>query len=145
MDVLEEVTDYEPRIDKAHVEARVRDWEDRIEGLYAGILGWLPGSWNGTVEGTVSFHEELMVKFGLGQRRLPVLKLRSRSSEALLEPRGLWIIGANGRVDMTRADDRRLLTDRAPIFEPPRWFVAPFMDRLHRRPLDRDTLHAFLE
>lgn len=63
---------------------------------------------------------------------------------ASIEPRGLWIIGTNGRLDLTRDDERYLITDEAEIFAHPSWRIAPFSNRRQLKRLDRDELLSLL-
>ena len=145
MDVLEELTDFEPKIDKEYVERRVRDWESRVRSLYDDIHSWLPADWRETKVGAVFMNEEMMRKFGVAGRELPSLLLRhSGGEEAEIEPRGLWIIGANGRLDLVRSSDHYIIVDQSDIFEDPAWTVASLADRLNRRPFDGDALRGLL-
>lgn len=145
MDVLEELTEFEPKIDKEHVERRVQDWESRVESLYGKIIDWLPASWEGTNVGSVLLDEEMMRKFGVKGRKLPSLCLRrSTGEEVRIEPRGLWIIGANGRLDLVRSPAHYIIVDQSGIFERPVWTIASLENRLDRRPFDRDALHGVL-
>ena len=61
-----------------------------------------------------------------------------------IEPRGLWIVGTNGRLDLTRDDERYLITDAAEIFARPSWRIAPFSNRRQLKHLDRDELLSVL-
>ena len=67
-----------------------------------------------------------MRKFGLDAKRMPTLELRDRAAGhvARLEPRGLWIIGSNGRVDLKDGSQRYLIVDTAENFEAPDWQAA---------------------
>ena len=129
--VLEDVTS--DTIDAAHIRRRVDDWEERVHGLYAMIGNWLPDGWEARQGASVVMHEELMRKFGIGAKRIPTLMLVARAgSAARLEPRGLWIIGSNGRVDLKRDGHRYLLVDMAENFEPADWQAAPAVRRCDR-------------
>ncbi len=144
MDVLEELTEAEATIDKAYVERRVHDWQRRVELLYDDVLAWLPAGWSGSQSGSVPFYEEPMQRFGLGRAMLPVLVLRGGNILARLEPRGLWIIGANGRVDLISGSSHFLLVDRSENFQPSDWQVSSLGNRVHQRPLDRTLLAEML-
>ena len=97
--VLDDVTD--EQIDARHIRRRVDDWEARVRGLYDTICGWLPDGWTSREGLPVSMHEEMMRRSGVAAREIPTLLLSNGSGKsARLEPRGLWIIGSNGRVDM---------------------------------------------
>lgn len=141
--VLEETTSQQ--IDRAHVERRVKDWSDRIETLYQEIKTWLPPGWNAGKQGVVTMHEELMQKFGIAPQSLPVLELFYQGTpSARIEPRGLWIIGANGRLDLIRGSQHYIIIDEAENFGTPDWQIAPLSNRRKLEKLNRQTLNAAL-
>jgi hypothetical protein len=140
--VLEETTSQE--IDRNHVMRRVDDWADRVSALYADICNWLPAGWTAQRRGVVKMHEQLMHKFGVPARDLPVLELSSGERSARLEPRGLWIIGANGRLDLFAGPHHYMIIDTAENLQPPQWQIAPFSDRRQLKPLDSGTFGAAL-
>jgi hypothetical protein len=141
--VLEEVTTQQ--IDRDHIARRVDDWADRINSLYRQIEEWLPLGWSADRPVTVSMHEELMQKFGIGGRDLPVLRLSYHGTpSARIEPRGLWIIGANGRLDLFGGSGHYVIIDTAENFESPDWHIAPFSDRRKLQRLTRETLISAL-
>jgi len=141
--VLEETTSRE--IDKDHVVRRVDDWVGRIDRLYRQIEEWLPSGWTASRVGTVRMHEELMQKFGVSARNLPVMELSYNGKpSARVEPRGLWIIGANGRLDLFSGPGHYVIIDSAGNFEPADWQIAPLSDRRNLKPLNGQTLSAVL-
>lgn len=146
MNVLEELIDDDERIvDKKYVERRVDDWSLRIEQLYANVASWLPEGWFALHAGDVAMHEELMQRFGVPERHLPLLILeRDGETRARMEPRGLWIIGANGRVDLIGRKSHFLIIDRAESFEPANWQVSALDDRFREEPLTAARLLEML-
>jgi hypothetical protein len=141
--VLEETTSRE--IDKGHVVRRVDDWVGRIDRLYRQIEEWLPSGWTGSRVGTVRMHEELMQKFGVPPRDLPVMELSYNGKpSARIEPRGLWIIGENGRLDLFSRPGHYVIIDSAENFEPADWQIAPLSDRRNLKPLNGQTLRVAL-
>ena len=137
-DVLEEITN--PGIDRDHVLRRVDDWARRIDALYRQIAGWLPAGWTFDQEGAIRMSEELMQKFGVPARELPILQLlQDGKRSAHIEPRGLWIIGANGRLDLFSRSGHHVISDAAENFQPPDWRIAPLSNRRKRQPLDQET------
>jgi len=136
--LLEEVTG--PSMDPAHIERRVKDWVNRIDHLYSQLEKWLPTGWTSDRSSTTHMDEELMRRVGVDPRELPVLRLFHNSELAgRVEPRGLWIIGANGRLDFFRGPNHFLIVDTAENFDPPKWRMAPLADRSRMVPLDRQT------
>lgn len=142
--VLEEVTS--DSLTRAHVEERLKDWVQRIENLYATVESWLPVGWNGERSRTVTMHAELMREFGVPPKELPILTiLRGSEAVAFFEPRDLWIIGANGRLDLHVGDAHYIIIDTAENFQVPMWAIAPLLDRSRREPFNRDKLLAILK
>jgi hypothetical protein len=143
VDFLEEVVGSE--MTRERVEQRVSDWASRIDALYKQIESWLPQGWTAERNGTVRMHEELMQKFGVPPRKLPILNLISHNERVgHIEPRALWMIGANGRLDFFRGSDHYLITDAAKQFAQPLWHIATFSDRSNVKPLSCETLGKIL-
>jgi len=141
--VLEDVTS--ETIDAAHIRRRVDDWEERLGGLFAAIDAWLPDGWEARRGAPVVMDEELMRRFGVAAKRMPTLELEDRSGHvARLVPRGLWIIGSNGRVDLKRDGRRYLIVDMAESFEAPDWQAAPAEQRCAREAVSEDWLRRAL-
>lgn len=137
--VLEEVTDDE--ITTKHVNKRVDDWERRISALYEQLSKWLPSGWSKISTGSdfITMNEGMMKSHGVKPKRLPIMLIQGPGgAKARLEPRGLWIIGANGRVDLTTNTGHFLIVDRAENFETAKWDFAPFSDRGNAKPLTKE-------
>ena len=142
--VLEEVTS--DAVDAEHVRRRVEDWEARLNGLYAMIGEWLPDGWEARRGVPVVMHAKMMQMFGVEAKRLPTLELHSQSGQVVkLVPDALWIIGANGRVDLKGYGDRYIVIDTADNFEEPRWEVSRADRRSHREPVTREWLRPILQ
>ena len=86
-----------------------------------------------------------MERFGIAEQRLPILSLRREgASTGRFEPRGLWIIGANGRVDLILSPRHFIINDRAENFDAPRWMMTDLRDRLTEIPFACESLRARL-
>ena len=142
--VLEEVT--ETQITPQHVEQRVADWQRRIDELYTQVAGWLPAGYSAQRDGTMHMYEEMMQKFGVAARDLPILEIACGSVPvARIEPRDLWIIGANGRLDMIVGQNQYVIVDSAENFASPSWIMTPFSNRRNRQPLTQETFCSLLQ
>jgi len=142
-DVLHETT--QPEIDKDHVERRLDDWTKRIRALYASVRSWLPHGWSATEARTVAMHEQMMKEVAVPPIDLPVMEISDHGKvKAILEPRGLWIIGANGRIDLLCGDDHYLIVDKAGNFAEPDWQMTNIEDRTRAVPLSRSAFIAAL-
>ncbi len=142
-DVLDEVTS--EKITKDHVTKRVEDWVHRLNALYDLVESWLPSEWRADRRRVVLMDEEMMRKFGVSPREIPVLDLNSADGRgATLEPRGLWIIGTNGRVDLFVGRKHHLIVDIAQNFAIPKWRIASFHNRDNIEDLSRKNFVAAL-
>jgi len=121
----------ENQITEQHVQARVDDWVKRVQRLYDDIKSWLK-----TVEGlrvdenqNATMYEELMEKVGISPQPMPTLDIYDGVNLiARLKPIGLWVIGANGRVDLMRKGGAVVLVDESDQFQPSKWMAH---DRQH--------------
>ncbi len=141
--VLDDVTS--KSIDAPYVQRRVDDWIHRLSSLYGELSAALPEGWSSEAA-TVTMHEELMRKFNVPSASVPALSLAHESGAiASLMPRGLWVIGANGRLDLTADGQRFLVLDLADAFACPIWQVCPAQDRWNREPFTPDWLRRILQ
>ena len=118
MSYIDELADGEDdavTVDKGHIQRRVDDWLHRLTALYAEISIWADqNGWSHTPRRPVSMHEELMQRAGLPARDQPSLILTPPKGERIwFKPKGLWVIGANGRIDIYTTTDLLLLVDTA--------------------------------
>ncbi len=138
--VIEELSGDSGELDKAHVERRVNDWQSRLLALYADLCAWLPPRLTPDTKSTVDMNEQLMKKFGVAATKLPILNIFDKQKRiARLVPDGLWIIGANGRLDLFTEDRQAIVVDRADNFEHPDWRIAPAAKRRDEKPLTAET------
>jgi hypothetical protein len=91
--------------DREHVLLRLRDWRDRIHQLYEDIQAGLGQRYRYDRNGKHHTSEPIIQQAGLESRETPgidILRIEEPGGtlRALLQPRHLWIIGANGRVDL---------------------------------------------
>jgi len=138
-DVLEEVTAED--LPREHVVRRIDDWAERIGKLYDRISGWLPGDIKVDRSDTISMSSNIMTATGVTSRSLPVFRGRRGQAVALtIEPEGLWIVGANGRLKAYGAGGFAHIVDRAKNFQQPKWEIAFSPDRHTGHPLTKDTI-----
>ncbi len=89
---------------RSSVVEEVEDWVRRVHSLYGDIRHWL-NERRPDLEceetRTVTMSEEPMQEFAVPDRELPILDvLREGQVIASFVPRGLWLLGAWGRIDM---------------------------------------------
>ncbi len=141
--VLDEVTS--DNVDTPHVERRVDDWEERLNGLYQLIGELLPDGWKSREGLPVTMHEKMMQAFDVPAREIPTLELHSETGTIVkLAPEALWIVGNNGRVEMKSNGHWYRITDRSQIFKPPKWESVRSDRRREKHALTREWLAEVL-
>ena len=127
---------------------RLSDWRDRVHELYSNIESALRGKpFRPDREGKHTSNEELPQRIGLAQAELPkvdILRIvrRDGTNAAVLFPRGLWIIGANGRIDLriipsVGGTESYLLLDQSePLSGPAQWVRVPIGSPFEREQFD---------
>ena len=130
-------------VNKVHVQRRVKDWKSRVSNLYKDIQNWLADKPEYTL---VSGHpmrmfEELMEQFGVQPLDVDTADL-FKDSHLLLtfKPKGLWVIGANGRVDIISRKGSYILVDYSDQFEKPKWHIYNTQDRKNSMPFNKKEL-----
>ncbi len=134
-DPIEDFDDDELEIDKSYVQRRVDDWIKRLEELRALIAAWAGQNGWKTSDLTVAMDEELMQNHNIPAKQVPGLTLTGPKNELVsLKPKGLWVIGANGRVDLYSPKGAYLLVDIADHFQPAKWVLYRPGDRKEGQP-----------
>lgn len=119
------------------VEARVHNWKNRLHDLFQAVSSWaVKNGWHVDDSGTVGMHEELMQKFGVPATTQPTLRLDGDQGYILFKPKGLWVIGANGRIDLYTSKGTFIIVDLAERGAAPRWTI---FRATHRRDGDLFT------
>lgn len=107
-----------------HVGLRVDDWLERLTALFDSIEAWAAANnWRAKRGPPISMLEPLMERYGLQPRDQPTLTLQPMNGGGVvsIQPRGLWVIGANGRVDVFSPRGAFVLIDVADQFQAPQW------------------------
>jgi hypothetical protein len=140
LDVWEKTAD--GVFDRAKVVDEVEDWVRRVDALYDDIQTWLADHPNLRFEQTrtITMSEEFMVKFAVTDRDISVLDVIDGDQViASFVPRGLWLVGSWGRIDVITRNRTDVLValGGAGNLE---WRVALSEDRHRRIPFDRGAL-----
>ncbi len=102
----------------------VEDWQNRLRDLFGTIEAWSAANgWRSVGSGSVSMHEDLMRRFDLPATEQPTLRLESERGYALFKPKGRWVIGANGRIDLYTPKGTFVIVDLARRGDPARWTI----------------------
>lgn len=113
------------------ISERVKDWINRLKNLQETVTTWVceSGIEGLTVESAEPclMREELMVNHNVQAAKIPSFRvLRNRSQVALFRPKALWVVGANGRVDIITQSGAPMLVDASePMTPKPHWKLYP--------------------
>ena len=124
----------------------VDDWLNRIEHLYSNVREWLDDIKDLRFEQarTVTISEEMMQEFAVTDRDWSVLDvLRDDQVVASFVPRGLWLIGAWGRIDVITRD-RTWMVVAIKQLDQFEWRLASPESREQMRAFDKSTLLEIL-
>lgn len=111
-------------MDSEYVRKRVDDWADRVHNLIQNMRDWAETKNN--IELKLSrrqkMHEGLMKEFGIPMKEIESADIfKNGEITVVVKPYGLWIIGANGRIDFLTAKRNFVLIDEAEKFQTPQW------------------------
>ncbi len=142
--VLDDITS--EFVDAQHIQRRVDDWEERVKNLYVKISDWLLDGWEARQGTPVIMHEPLMRNFEIEARQIPTLNLFNQSGDSVkFVPRGLWIIGNNGRIDLKHNGQHYLIVDFAENFEQPNWQAINAENRSEREEVTQEWLTRIIQ
>lgn len=130
-------------IDKPYIERRVAEWANRIDALYSIVQDALSGmrEISTSMSRSISMNEELMQKYSVPGRELPILDIKKNGQIiATLKPIGLWVIGANGRVDLLSEKGSYILVDHAEHGTTPDWKVFTPSNRTKSESFDANFI-----
>jgi hypothetical protein len=135
-------------VSREHALQRLRDWRDRVHELYHEIERQLRDtSFRCNREGKHTSSEELPRVVGITEAEQPKIDILrivrpDNTNAAILSPRGLWIIGANGRIDLritpsVGSGETYILVDQSePFTRPAQWIRMPIGSPFDREPFD---------
>jgi hypothetical protein len=104
------------RITKEYVENRITEWVTRLDSLFDQVQEWVVDQSEWMAERSIvrQQEEELMRLHRIPPRQVPFLTLWAdkKKNRVSLVPSALWIIGADGRVNITTNKRQFILVDR---------------------------------
>lgn len=133
---------------RERVVSEVARWERSINKIYEDVAGWCSeiNDLKAERSRTVIMSEELMQKFAVSDRELPILDvLKGGEVLASFVPRGLWLIGAWGRIDVITSTQTRMLVmlrDDNGCLE---WRIVSPENRRETQPLTKEMILSLLE
>lgn len=128
---------------RSDVVAAVDDWVKRVDALYNQVETWLE-----QIEGvsfertrTMTMFEELMQKYAVTARDIPILDVLQHGSVlASFVPRGLWMLGSQGRVDVIANAETRMLVAFREAGDFYVWHLVSAERRTQTTPLTSEAL-----
>jgi hypothetical protein len=94
--------EFHAKITADYVRKCVDDWLQRLNDLFNKVKDWAAANgWAAEDGAPIPMYEEMMERFGVPEHKQPTLSVRSATGQQIwIKPKGLWVIGANGRVDI---------------------------------------------
>lgn len=121
--------------------ARVDDWLDRLNELYRRIEACAARVGSQVLRKSIpQTREDLMIRFDVEPIDLPALAVVSEKSRVSFVPLALWVVGANGRVNITTNTRTYILIDEEEYGNPPRWVIVNRAKRNDQIELDDETI-----
>jgi hypothetical protein len=133
---------------------RLHDWRQRVHALYEEVQAHLDASYACDRSGKQRSHEGRAQRAGLSEGDVPAIDIlrieRNGRLVAQFVPRTLWMIGANGQIDLivTAHGAGRLfmLFDRsAPFANRSDWRLVRPTDMMAQPPFHPELFHELLE
>lgn len=135
---------------------RLEDWRVRVHALYDGIEQDLKGSgFQFDREGKHTSSEALVQTVGVGpeeQPKIDILRIvrPDGTNAAIFYPRGPWVIGANGRIDLRLSPSvggthAFMIVDQSGPFSSPFWVRMPIGSPFERERFDSTWLLSKLD
>jgi hypothetical protein len=111
-------------MDTLYVKKRVEDWAQRVHDLIEILTIWANGKENIEIRASrkQKMDEGMMKDFGVPMHEIDSADvLKNGQIIMALKPFGLWIIGANGRIDLLTGSKNFVLVDESLKFQEPKW------------------------
>ena len=146
----ERIDDDDSHLSSTDLVKRIDNWLDRLSQLRQTVERWIQerAELDLRLEDApaVPMREYLMQVHHIQERSMPAFKIMKGSQQlALFRPVGLWVVGANGRVDVFTAKAAPILVDSAAEFEKPAWKL--YMNKSPRNAIEfnKESFYKVLE
>lgn len=131
--------------------SRLADWRDRVHALYDNVEQALKGhGFKFDREGKHTSSEGLVQEAGVSREEQPKIDIlrivrADDTNAAVFFPRGPWMIGANGRIDLHLSPSvgqtqAFMLVDQSAQFSSPFWIRMPIGAPFERERFDPNWL-----
>ena len=111
-------------MDTKYIDRRAEDWKSRVHNVIQNITNWLANEDNCEVRVARKqrMEEGLMKSFNVPFKEIDAVDIfKNGKMKLTIRPFGLWIMGANGRIDLTSEKGNFILVDHAEQFEQTQW------------------------
>jgi len=155
--VADTIAELNDGVNRERALARLRDWRDRVDHLYDEIESGLGPAYSFDRSGKHWTQEVVFQRAGLDSTEVPpidILRIEEPTGvlRAIIQPRHLWIVGANGRLDLNvlrgAGPGRRvfqLLDLSSPMSGRSDWRLVSGAEPLEWPRFTTDRLRALLE
>lgn len=112
--------------DKNYYKKCIADWQGRIDALYIKIANWLKktDSYSTKRGSPIEMYEPLMDIFNISSVEVNTADIYKKNKLiASLKPKGLWVIGSNGLIDLLTHKGSFYIVDAAEPFNEPNWLI----------------------
>jgi len=134
-------------MDSEYILKRIKDWKNRIEDLYYQISEWIKEKqfYSLKITPDLEMFEEMMEKFEIKKEIMNSADIYfNKKLQLTFKPYGLFIIGANGRIDIISKAGNFLLIDNSQQFEKPDWRIY-LSNKKENYPFDNNLFLRLIE
>jgi hypothetical protein len=136
------------RIDRKHILFRISNWKKRLNILFSHIDDWAKDLKGIRIQQSsiTQAREELMHKFDIEPNTVPTMAIFYGKHRVSFVPMGLWVIGSNGRINITTNTNQYILVDLGgDDDEPSQWTIVNPAKRKEKISFDEKTLAKIIE
>lgn len=137
----------EPTLKAIEVEQHSNNWIKKVEQLYSFVKDVLKNEKkiNFKTDDSMVMYEELMDKYGISPKSIPILDLYiGKQLHATFKPIGLWVLGANGRIDILTRKGAHTLVDLSEDEENPQWKIFSPQNRKKAKSFDAQFINELV-
>jgi len=143
--ILIQDIDEQRRQETEYVVERLEDWKNRLTHLFTEIDHWTPQPWQILHSQIIQRNEELMRRFDVAPKEVPILTLLNGKQRVAFVPSALWIVGADGRVNVTINARQYILIDRRDTsLDASRWEIILGNQRSQTVPFTQEEFLSLL-
>ena len=114
------------KIDRDYILQRLSNWKTRLNHLFSEMEKWTEGFEEIEIKRSdiPQSREELMRKFDIAPDTFPSTTIIFGEHRASFIPMGLWVIGSNGRVNITTKKNQYMLVNLGEDDKKGQWMVV---------------------